>query len=47
MEAAVEGPDEDDDPKATRTYSLSEQYREVYESVGSLSSSLSSKEKKP
>lgn len=37
----VAGPDEDDDPKATRNYSLRAEYRGVYESVGSFYSSLS------
>jgi hypothetical protein len=37
----VHGPDEDEDPKATRTYTLADEYQEVYESVGSLSVSLS------
>jgi hypothetical protein len=37
----VDGPDEDQDPKATRTYALAEQYRGVYESVGSLHAPLS------
>jgi len=37
----VNGPSEDDDPKATRTYQLKPDYREVYETVGSLSIALS------
>jgi hypothetical protein len=37
----VEGPDEEEDPKATRVYKLADEYREVYESVASLSVSLS------
>jgi hypothetical protein len=37
----VEGPDEDVDEKATRVYKLAGQYQGVYESVGSLFSSLS------
>jgi hypothetical protein len=38
----VEGIDEDDDPKATRVYTLADEYRQVYESVGSPYGSSSS-----
>jgi len=37
----VTGVSEDEDPKATRTYALKPDYRDVYESVGSLSIALS------
>ena len=37
----VEGPPEDEDPKAVRIYRLAAEYRDVYESVGAFSSSLS------
>jgi hypothetical protein len=40
----VEGPDEAENPKATRVYSLNPKYRQVYESVSSLFSPLSLRE---
>jgi hypothetical protein len=42
----VHGPSEDEDPKATRTYTLHPDYRQVYETVGSLFSPLSNEEQK-
>ena len=43
----VHGPDEDDDPKATRLYTLKADYQHVYESVGASSIALSIEAAKP